>query len=58
VPFGVTLNVHAHLWPDADDRACRAVEAVFALDSGGLCPLCPAAEGEWRVPWSAALSLV
>jgi hypothetical protein len=45
VPGGVTLNVYAHLWPDADDRACRAVEAVFALDSGRIVPSGPCGRG-------------
>jgi hypothetical protein len=33
----ITLNVYAHLWPDADDRARLAVEAAFA-DVPSVCP--------------------
>lgn len=36
----ITLNVYAHLWPDADDRARQAVEAAFA----DVPSVCPAAE--------------
>ncbi|MFI6508053.1 tyrosine-type recombinase/integrase [Streptosporangium sp. NPDC050855] len=32
-----TLNIYAHLWPDADDRARAAVDSVFA-DVPSMCP--------------------
>jgi integrase len=38
----ITLNVHAHLLPDSDDRARSATEAAFA-DVPSQCP--PAVEG-------------
>jgi integrase len=34
----ITLNVYAHLWPDADDRARLAVEAAFS-DVPSMCPV-------------------
>ncbi|SRR5579875_641548 len=34
----ITLNVYAHLWPDADDRARQAIEAAFGLDVPSMCP--------------------
>lgn len=33
-----TLNIYAHLWPDADDRARAAVDAIFA-DVPLVCPV-------------------
>ncbi|GAA4567949.1 tyrosine-type recombinase/integrase [Planotetraspora kaengkrachanensis] len=36
----VTLNIYAHLWPDADDRARAAVDAIFA----GVPSMCPPVE--------------
>jgi hypothetical protein len=35
-----TLNIYAHLWLDADDRARAAVNAIFA----DVPSMCPAAE--------------
>jgi integrase len=35
----ITLNVYAHLWPDADDRARLAVEAAFESDVPSMCPV-------------------
>jgi integrase len=34
----ITLNVYSHLWPDSDDRARQAVEAMFA-DVPLVCPV-------------------
>ena len=33
----ITMNVYAHLWPDSDDRARAAVDALFA-DVPSMCP--------------------
>jgi integrase len=33
----ITLNTYLHLWPDSDDRARQAIEAMFA-DVPSMCP--------------------